>query len=301
MFAYLAQSTSGGSGFAIVTDRFLCLLGRSTSTRQARELYGALDGDAVHLDAAIAALVEHFELADFAIVQVLDSHTRRMLVAVQGDVVVDIEGAQGTRLAGPTGATWVTGEVTGVKSLALALDGVETDAERLPLGRGVVRASAVSLAQRAAETPTFIDEPMPKTTEIDIQSVMQAMAGDGEPARQTAAEQSGKLVVELPDGNTLAAATPLVFGRRPWSTEWDTQSILSIAVASPQREVSGIHLELVEVEGQIRGRDLNSTNGTIVYSAGRAPWLLSGGREHGFTVGDILDLGEGYRLRIARV
>ncbi len=426
MFAYLSQSADDQGGFAIVTDRFLCLLGHSATAVQASELYAALDSEAVHLNSALSAMIAHYSLTDFAIVEVLDAAKRRMTVAVQGDVVADVDGATGTRLSGPTGATWVMGEVRGVTALSLSLTGAPDalDDERLPLRRGVVRAAVVALNPSTEPAPAlaFIDEPSPKTVQMElprdprvvsqkssaaprgkksrkktpsakppVETVPAGKAPDAKapvekmpdakapvekmpvektpvakapvevapseavpaetesageaptkeepsekrpheqaprevvprvvratPARVTPEEippesraergatridlsaevAGGRLGVQLLDGNPFAANIPLVLGRRPWSTELDTSSIVSIALESPMREISAIHLEIAEIGGRLKARDLNSTNGTVIMTPGRPSWLLDHGRETILERGDVLDLGEGALVKI---
>ncbi len=325
VFAYLSQSPGEDGGFAIVTDRFLCLLGRATTAVQASELYVALDSDSVHLDSALTRMIDHYALKDFAIVEVLDPSARRMTVAVQGDVVADVEGATGTRLSGPTGATWVMGEVKGVTALALSLAGIPDHVghERLPLRRGVVRAAMVALNDAASSVPAFVDEPAPKTVQIDVPEVAHGTAPDTAPDPApgispstdgtrpiSRAERSAlridlpaevavrRLGVQLSDGNPFAANIPLVLGRRPWSTELDTSSIVSIALESPEREISAIHLEIAEIAGRLRARDLNSTNGTVIMSPGKPSWLLTHGLDTILGDGDVLDLGEGAFVKI---
>ena len=45
-------------------------------------------------------------------------------------------------------------------------------------------------------------------------------------------------------------------------------------------------------------RDLNSTNGTIVFTESRAPRLLHEGKTTSLQAGDILDLGESFQILI---
>lgn len=325
VFAYLSQSADDEGGFAIVTDRFLCLLGNSATAVQASELYIALDSESVHLDSALSAMIAHYSLTDFAIVEVLDAAERRMTVAVQGDVVADVDGATGTRLSGPTGATWVMGEVKGVSALSLSLAEAPgtADDERLPLRRGVVRAAAVALNPATDHAPAlaFIDEPSPKTVQMDlprdpnvvsqesgavlrsrVPSSPTSSADKGAVRIDLSAEVAGgRLGVQLSEGKPFAANVPLVFGRRPWSTELDTSSIVSISLESPLREISAIHLEIAEVGGRLQARDLNSTNGTVIMTPGRPARLLDHGRETILKRGDVLDLGEGVLVKIVEL
>jgi hypothetical protein len=157
--------------------------------------------------------------------------------------------------------------------------------------------------------PAFVDEPSPLTVPIDVPRIVAA-------SRVTAAVASASRAVKididqtphegrepglrvlLPDGNELEAVTPILVGRRPWTSDFDTQSAVHVAVPSPLREVSGIHLELRELEGALHARDLHSTNGTIVLTPSKPPRLLDGGRTTALVVGDVLDVGEGFQIVI---
>ena len=358
MFAYLPALDAADAGYAVVTERFLCLLGSETSAEAARDLYRALEADPVHLDAVLDALVARHALEHFAIVEMLDPEQRTMNIAVRGRVTANLDGSTTTRLSGPTGATWITGEARGVSSLALSLDAGTAGSEPLPVRRGVVRALSVSIEATAdAAEPVFVDEISPATVPIDVPRIREAVAAragkagaskaakkptridmaeasapavgatpaavaTAEPEPETPAAQpetavaAGEraetpaekpaatpadlphLLVRLPDGNELAARTPIVIGRRPWSVESDTQSAVHVAVLSPKREVSATHLEISESNGTLSARDLGSTNGTVVLTPTRAPRLLDGRRSTDLVEGDVLDLGEGFHIVI---
>ena len=338
MFAYLPALDAADAGYAVVTERFLCLLGSETSVEAARDLYRALEADPVHLDAVLDALVARHALEHFAIVEMLDPEQRTMNIAVRGRVTANLDGSTTTRLSGPTGATWITGEARGVSSLALSLDAGTAGSEPLPVRRGVVRALSVSIEATAdAAEPVFVDEISPATVPIDVPRIREAVAARAgkagtskaakKPTRIDMAEASAPavrsapaavataepetavapaetptghphLLVRLPDGNELAARTPIVIGRRPWSVESDTQSAVHVAVLSPKREVSATHLEISESNGTLSARDLGSTNGTVVLTPTRAPRLLDGRRSTDLVEGDVLDLGEGFHIVI---
>jgi hypothetical protein len=309
VFAYLPALDADAAGYAVVTDRFLCLLGSETSAAATRELYVALDAGPVHIDDVLDALVARHGLEHFAIVEMLDAGERAMNVAVRGRVTVNLDGSTTTRLSGPTGATWITGEARGVSALTLALDGGEAATESFPIRRGVVRAQSVSIDQAVFEgaPPAFVDEPSPLTVPIDVPRIVEASRATAAAASASRAvkididpapRETPGLRVLLPDGNELDAATPILVGRRPWTSDFDTQSAVHVAVPSPLREVSGIHLELRESEGSLHARDLHSTNGTIVLTPAKPPRLLDGGRTTALVVGDVLDVGEGFQIVI---
>jgi hypothetical protein len=321
VFAYLAAVDGADAGYAVVTDRFLCLLGSETSAEATRALYAALECDPVHIDDVLDAIVARHGLEHFGIVEMLDADARSMNIAVRGRVTVNLDGSTTTRLSGPTGATWITGEARGVSALSLALDTGTPASESLSIRRGVVRAHSIAIDASAADAaePTVADEPTLLTVPIDLSRIREAteaadpavaaeprIAPGRKPKRKQAipagpaplAVAITALRVLLPDGNVLDAATPIVVGRRPWSTESDTQSAVHVAVPSPLREVSATHLEVAEVEGALTARDLGSTNGTIVLSPDRAPRLLEHRCSTSLVDGDVLDVGEGFRLVI---
>jgi len=322
VFAYLPALDAADAGYAVVTERFLCLLGSDTSVEATRELYRALEADPVHLDAVLDAIVARHALEHFAIVETLDAEQRTMNIAVRGRVTANLDGSTTTRLSGPTGATWITGEARGVSALVLSLDEGEPGDEALPIRRGVVRALSVSMESAGtAQEPAFEDEATPPTVRIDVPRIraaaarvelskpdspvtratridMAEMAGPPAPPTPPTAPATQQLLVRLPDGNELAARTPIVIGRRPWSVESDTQSAVHVAVLSPKREVSATHLEISEIDGALSARDLGSTNGTVVITPSRAPRLLDGRRSTGLVEGDVLDLGEGFHIVI---
>jgi len=322
VFAYLPALDAADAGYAVVTERFLCLLGSDTSVEATRELYRALEADPVHLDAVLDAIVARHALEHFAIVETLDAEQRTMNIAVRGRVTANLDGSTTTRLSGPTGATWITGEARGVSALVLSLDEGEPGDEALPIRRGVVRALSVSMESAGtAQEPAFEDEATPPTVRIDVPRIraaaarvelskpdspvtratridMAEMAGPPAPPTRPTTPATQQLLVRLPDGNELAARTPIVIGRRPWSVESDTQSAVHVAVLSPKREVSATHLEISEIDGALSARDLGSTNGTVVITPSRAPRLLDGRRSTGLVEGDVLDLGEGFHIVI---
>lgn len=323
MFAYPPALAGAEIGFAVVTDRFLCLLGPEATPQVASELYRLLDADDSHIDHVLDLMVTHDEVKRFAIVEVIDPAERSMHVAVFGLMTVDIVGNTSTRLSGPTGATRITSEARGVSSLWLSLESSEPSGERLPIRRGVVMTTAI-MVDGAGPTPqvhTDSDDQFPATVPIEIpRAARLEKVASGPTPKPTAARQGAKRKpvkktpvavqeqpihddvvvwgVRLPDGNELDAATPIVIGRRPWGPGADEEPAVHVAAPSPRREISGVHVELAVVDGELRARDLNSTNGTIVFTESRAPRLLHEGKTTSLRAGDILDLGESFQILI---
>jgi len=175
VFAYLPALDAADAGYAVVTERFLCLLGSDTSVEATRELYRALAADPVHLDDVLDAIVARHALEHFAIVEMIDAEQRTMNIAVRGRVTANLDGSTTTRLSGPTGATWITGEARGVSALALSLDLGTPGTEALPIRRGVVRALSVTIESTAdAAAPVFVDVTTPPTVPIDVPRIREA-------------------------------------------------------------------------------------------------------------------------------
>lgn len=298
MFAYVPAEPAEGTGHAVVTDRFVCLLGEESPGGVAVELYRLLELTETSIADVLDVFALHGETRRFAIVEVLDPAERVVRVAVSGDVAVDLAGASSTRVSGPTGATSWSGEVRGVQTLRLTLgDQDAAIGDQLPIRRGVVRTRDIAIDAAAGSAPALpdADEAMLLTRPIELpRAAAPAPVPVTLPARAAAS-----LVLTLPDGSELEPSTPVVVGRRPWRTTPEETTTFYVVAPSPRREISGIHLEVALVEGELRARDLDSTNGTLVLTPARPPRLLHEGRTTALQPGDILDLGEDYRIAVA--
>lgn len=102
--------------------------------------------------------------------------------------------------------------------------------------------------------------------------------------------------LRLPDGHELDAGSSIVVGRRPWRHDPDETSTYYILAPSPSRQISGKHLEFSVVGDELRARDLESTNGTLLLTPDKPPRLLTDGRSVSLGQGDTLDLGEGFQI-----
>jgi len=300
MFAYVAADAPRGAGHAVVTDRFACLLGEESPGGVAVELYRLLDLPATTIADVLDVFALHAETRRFAIVEVLDPTERVVQVAVAGDIAVDLTGASSTRLFGPTGATAFHGEVRGVQTLRLALGAEDAAAaDRLPIRRGVVRTRDIAI-DAAAGSESVLEPP---SEAVLLTRPIELPRAEPTPAPAARRIDLGprtavSLVLTLPDGSELEPSTPVVVGRRPWRTTPDETTTFYVVAPSPRREISGIHLEVALVEGELLARDLDSTNGTLVLTPARAPRLLHEGRSTPLRSGDILDLGEDYRISV---
>jgi len=307
MFAYVPAEPPSGIGHAVVTDRFVCLLGEESDAGVAIELYRLLELPKTTIADVLDVFALHGATKRFAIVEVIDPVERVVQVAVSGEVAVDLAGASSTRLSGPTGATSFNGEVRGVHTLRLTL-GVATDVGTpLPIRRGVVRTRDIAIDAAAGSPPAFspADEVLLHTRPIELPREPEGAAAPAPaPVRADLAQASPAsvarpLVLRLPDGSELEPSTPVVVGRRPWRTTPDETSTFYVLAPSPNREISGTHLELQVIDGELLARDLDSTNGTLVLTPAQAPRLLHEGRSTALRAGDVLDLGEDFRISVS--
>jgi hypothetical protein len=301
-------------GHAVVTDRFVCLLGEESDAGVAVELYRLLELPATSIADVLDVFALHGATKRFAIVEVLDPVERVVHVAVSGEIAVDLAGASSTRLSGPTGATSFNGEVRGVQTLRLTLGAHGEGSTQLPIRRGVVRTRDIAIDAAAGSPPELPSAADEMLFTVPIELPRPAAAGAGEPAPEQPVVVEPRvqpqridlgrggtlhvLVLQLPDGSELEPNTPVVLGRRPWRTTPEETSTYYVVAPSPKREISGVHLEVAIVSGQLIARDLESTNGTLVLTPARAPRLLHEGRSTALQAGDILDLGEDFRISV---
>ncbi|CAN5303357.1 hypothetical protein BH11ACT3_BH11ACT3_12430 [soil metagenome] len=105
MFAYRPLSPGDPVGHAVVTDRFVCLLGDESDAGIAVELYRLLDSPNTTIRDVLDVFAAHGDAHRFAIVEILDDAKRVLHVAVRGDLAVDMSDVGSTRLSGPSGNT----------------------------------------------------------------------------------------------------------------------------------------------------------------------------------------------------
>jgi hypothetical protein len=293
------------SGFAVVTDRFLCLVSADASAETVSALHRALDSDAASIDDGLAVVSGSRTVQRFALAEFIDGPERIALVAVHGDIVVDLDGAASSRFTWPDGAAWITGEARGVTTLRLSLATAPSGAAYLPLRNGAVAASAVAMeASLDRERDALAPAPSPARAlgatpaAAVIPEAVHGPSLERQPRRIDLADlmSSKTWTLTLPDGNELVAAPQIVVGRRPWRSNPDETSTYYILVPSPHRQVSGKHVEFAVVGGELHARDLDSTNGTLVLTPDKPPRLLHSGHAVNLGVGDTLDLGEGFRI-----
>jgi hypothetical protein len=169
-----------------------------------------------------------------------------------------------------------------------------------------VRTRDIAIDAAADSGPAFppneeVLHTRPIDLQRDVQPAAQPTARPAEPQRVDLAQAAATraLVLRLPDGSELEPSTPVVVGRRPWRTTPEETTTFYVLAPSPRREISGTHLELQVVDGELLARDLDSTNGTLVLTPAQAPRLLHEGRSTALRAGDILDLGEDFRISVS--
>lgn len=298
MFAY-APAEAPSAGYAVVTERFVALLSADATPDIVAAVHRLLDGPNASPDHVLAMLADPASAERFALVEILDLSARIFGVTMRGDILVDLGGASTSRFTWPQGTNWLRGEAYGVESLHLSLAPIPASVQGLPLRNGAVQASAISVGVDLATAPVI--DPISAPGQAQQRA---AEADDLEPTvdrRPQAIDLASfsrepAWTLKLPDGNELDAAPQIVVGRRPWRSDPDETQTYYVVAPSPQREISGKHVEFTVVGGELHARDLDSTNGTLLMSPHQAPRLLHGGADAVLEVGDVLDLGEGFRI-----
>ncbi|MBN9605851.1 MAG: FHA domain-containing protein [Actinomycetales bacterium] len=305
MFASRPAAPGTLAGFAVVTDRFVGLLGSDSDAGVAVELYRLLEEPTTRLSDVLDVFASVGAMRAFALVEVRDPARRVLHVAVCGDVAVELPGVDTPSAAEP-GAIWFDGEVRGVESLLLRVGVPDPRSSvALPIRRGVVAAAEVRFDEEhdAPSTLRAEDGVRLSTQSIELPRAAEADAvgtAAPDPAASGAGAPSPSWLLRLPDGGELEPRSRLVFGRRPWRTDPEETATGYVLAPSPRREISSVHLEVAPNGAELHARDLGSTNGTLVESPGRAPRLLRDGRSTMLAEGDVLDLGEGFRVHVGR-
>ena len=317
MFAF-SPALGDDAGFAVVTGRFVCLLSADASLGFARELFQRLDGGTADRQDALTAL-HSAGVERFALIEMLDGPATSVGIAVRGRVSVGIEGRAVARSSDPLDAISFTTEARDVTGLWVSLDVTTPEGDLLSIGRGIVRAGALAM-ESEVEAPLPVT-PAPSaeraepahpidSTEPTERIALPELVAQPEPDEPDEDDTAGTLRVELggddehwilrlPDGNELDAEGTIIIGRTSWEPEDGDEPVRRVSVPSPMRQISGSHLELALVDGELVARDLDSTNGTIILTPERPPRLLHGGSTMSLQTGDVLDLGESFRIVVS--
>ncbi|PWH05036.1 hypothetical protein DEO23_15520 [Brachybacterium endophyticum] len=106
-------------------------------------------------------------------------------------------------------------------------------------------------------------------------------------------------LIEISTGGSFLLDRSAIVGRRPRASRVSGDHVPQlITVPSPQQDISRSHLAL-RLEGwHVLAEDLQTTNGTTLLRAGDQPLRLHPGQSPVLADGDVLDLGDGVRLRL---
>lgn len=290
VFAYPPERGEA-SGYAVVTPRFVCLLGPEATAEIARSVFWLLDGPDAQLQDAVGTL-SHVEKVDrFAIVELLDNSSLTISVTTRGDIAVGIDGNTSARASLVEGGLQLTSDAHDVRSAWIGLEGAP-EGDLLPLYRGIVRTSGLAtdaVVAFAAEQPRA----------EAVEPVEPELVEESPELEQPAQSSGTRWVLELPDGSEVEADGTIIIGRDQWEEPGEGDVIRHVAVESPMKQISGDHLELALVGAELVARDLDSTNGTIVITPEQPPRLLHNGDTTALQAGDILDLGESLRIVVS--
>ena len=101
-------------------------------------------------------------------------------------------------------------------------------------------------------------------------------------------------VLRLSTGDVVTLDRGVLLGRSPTAPPDlppDRQPHV-VRVASPQRDISRNHLQVVLEGWQVLVRDLDTTNGTTITPPGGAPVRLSAGEAHVIEAGTLVSLAD---------
>lgn len=287
------------------------LLSIDTSPGIVDRLYGVLSLPDVTVADVLEQLTHEDPGVAFAIVEIIDVPSQTVSISVRGDISVDLGGSATTRFRWPERTTWISGEATGVTTVGIALAGQFGAPATLPIARGGIAASHITVDLRHArveETLALVPVAEAERATADgDQGVVESVATSGyprvddvdrvpQPIDLAAMLDPTTWTLLLPDGNELEAAPQIVVGRRPWRSDPDETQTYYVVAPSPHKEISGKHVEFLVVGGDLFARDLDSTNGTVIHTPNEAPRLLHGGGATALVPGDTLDLGDGFRI-----
>lgn len=109
-------------------------------------------------------------------------------------------------------------------------------------------------------------------------------------------------VVDISTGGGFVLDRSAIIGRRPRASRVRADDVPQlITVPSPQQDISRSHLEL-RLEGwHVVALDLGTTNGTTLMRPGTEPVRLRSGEGVVLGDGDVLDLGDGVKLRTREI
>lgn len=221
-------------------------------------------------------------------------------VAVRGALSVCVQTSQSeVPVAGADVSTWAERFIGDAR--AVRLEPRTDDTDDLPLLGGIVFVDSLSL-QVGRDRPVGVAQPAgPLATEL--MNTRPPNIGPnpdpntGPPAKPPPRPSWGRLV--LSTGDVVDLDGTVILGRAPSASRGADGRLPRLhEVDSPNQEISRSHLEISVGDGVLRGRDLGSSNGTVLQRPGQLPAPLPVERGEPLYPGDVLDLGEGLQVRI---
>jgi hypothetical protein len=152
-----------------------------------------------------------------------------------------------------------------------------------PDGAKTSRPPAVPDAAPAAQPEHYIAVPV--SVESATHRVVRPSETEPAPPEDVAEETrvapptstlAGAWALDLPDGTRLALTGPLLLGRNPAPIA-DRPEAELLALTDPAKTVSKTHALLESASNGVRVRDLHSTNGVAIDTAGQRVVLAPGG------------------------
>lgn len=287
MFTYAVASDPRVAGYAMVSDRFLAVLGAAAGDATAATLWQLLTGDEPTLASVLATLEREAPdgLSDMAIIELVDVPSKSVAVAVRGAARVELDGDGDGPQTHDGADSWSRTGAHEVSGMTLRLASAGAAFGSLPLARGIVRSDRLDWGLPPASEPPLstVRRERPATADVLVDDRTELSRH----ARHRAAPP-----VLIVDDEPIALIHPLVLGRSPRAA--DHPGARLVTLTSPLREISSGHLE-VRLDGDtLVARDLDSTNGTVVATPDGSRMLLRQGAQTRVPVGSSLDLGEGH-------
>lgn len=289
VFEYVVPD--GDAGYGIAAGRLL-FIGSTAFAPRIPALWRTISAPDARLDDLFDVVTAPgvSTAPDFVMAEIVDGRERTVRALVHGSAVAQADGDAATRLSGSGLSTWRESTWVGPEAIMLGLISTGPGIETLPLTTGVVRTNW--LRWRSG----LVSGPPEPTGRVDPAEA-RARTRRARPAATPPGP--GIPAVRLADGPPLPLDLPIVLGRRPAAglSERGLPTV-PIDVPSPKRLVSAQHLLIERADGDVRLRDLDTTNGSRVLLADGTAQVLRGGAELTVPIGTRIELGDGNIIEI---
>jgi hypothetical protein len=326
MFSYTVPGTPEGSGYGMVTDRFVLVVDGDAGIETAMQLWEALSADGAELEDALMIAARHGmrRVPDFAIVELVDAETGSVTIAVRGRGRASLGSSPDRYYSGKGAGTWIEASAQNIGEMTVGLRGETPGPDRLPLGRGMVRTDQVHWGVPLPSPRPPVED----TTDPGVPSWAEGITVGGDAPAAT----HETFALDLSDEETVlgslrrrrSPAPPedeTILGRRretrsaAFALVFDTGRVIRLdgqtvlvgraphggagsnarweSLPSPSKEVSGTHAELRVAGGVLVVTDLGSTNGTVIAPREAEPFVLRDNASAHLATGDRIDFGDG--------